>query len=212
MSKWVSSEGRAAWDSNLMMRHRRILLVSLAGVVAGSAYLAIQVKMKQLPRDPASDAAGRPSEVPLAGGDTSSQSRIVHLYFADKQRSHLVAEERALYPSDDPAEFGRSILGALIEGPRQEHMPTLPSTIEVRGFFVTPEGVAYVDLSDTVRSKHPGGSETELFSVFSIVNTLVLNIPEIKMVKLLVGGSESDSLAGHIDLRSPFKADMLMIR
>jgi hypothetical protein len=39
-----------------------------------------------------------------------------------------------------------------------------------------------------------------------------LNIPEIDRVKILIGGGDTMTLAGHIDLRFPFKANMLMIR
>jgi len=39
-----------------------------------------------------------------------------------------------------------------------------------------------------------------------------LNIPEIHAVKILIGGRESMTLAGHIDLRFPLKANMLLIR
>jgi hypothetical protein len=39
-----------------------------------------------------------------------------------------------------------------------------------------------------------------------------LNIPEIHAVKFLINGKESMTLNGHIDLRSPFKANMLLIR
>jgi hypothetical protein len=49
-------------------------------------------------------------------------------------------------------------------------------------------------------------------TIFSIVNSLILNIPEVDAVKILIEGRESMTLAGHIDLRSSFKANLLLIR
>ena len=69
-----------------------------------------------------------------------------------------------------------------------------------------------MDLSAAVRENHPGGVDTELLTVYSIVNSLVLNIPEIRAVKILINGNESMTLAGHIDLQKPVSANMLLIR
>ena len=52
----------------------------------------------------------------------------------------------------------------------------------------------------------------ERLSIYSIVNSLILNVSEIQMVKILINGKDALTLAGHIDLRFPLKADMLLIR
>ena len=41
---------------------------------------------------------------------------------------------------------------------------------------------------------------------------MVLNNPEITAVKILIAGNKAMTLAGHIDLCAPFKADILMVR
>ncbi len=137
---------------------------------------------------------------------------VVHLYFSDKENSFLIAEERALFYSDQPAEFGRTIIENLIRGPVEGLMRTIPAGTELRALYVIPDGTAYVDISETIKETHPGGSKSEIFTIYSIVNSLILNIPEIDAVKILIGGHESMTLAGHIDLRFPFKANMLLIR
>jgi hypothetical protein len=77
---------------------------------------------------------------------------------------------------------------------------------------LTADGVAYVDLTPAVSADHPGGVRTELMTVYSIVNTLALNVSAVDRVKILVGGKEADTLAGHIDIRHPLQADMLLVR
>ena len=77
---------------------------------------------------------------------------------------------------------------------------------------VTEEGICYVDLSAQFKENHPGGVQSELLTLYSLVNSLILNIPEIQAVKILIDGYETMTLAGHIDLQEPVKANMLLIR
>ena len=143
--------------------------------------------------------------------ETSDKS-VVHLYFSDKENSFLTAEERVFLNTDHPADFGKMIVEALIEGPERSLVPTIPAGTKLRAFYVTKEGIAFVDLTDSVKDVHPGGVQSELLTIFSIVNSLVLNIPQVDAVKILINGNESMTLAGHVDLRFPLKANMLLIR
>lgn len=141
-----------------------------------------------------------------------NNKQVVYLYFADKSKPFLTAEERELTCSNNPAVLGKAIIEALINGPQQDLMRTIPADTRLRALYLTRKGVAYVDITDNIRAQHPGGSESELLTIYSIVNSLVLNIPEITTVKVLIDGTESMTLAGHIDLRFPFKANMLIVR
>lgn len=141
-----------------------------------------------------------------------SDQEIVHLYFSDQKNSFLIAEGWNLAHPSNPDEFGKVIVSALIEGPRTGLMRTIPAGTTLKAFYVTRDGIAYVDLSDTIKDAHPGGVKSELFTIYSMVNSLILNIPEINAVKILIGGREAMTLSGHVDLRFPFKANMLLIR
>lgn len=137
---------------------------------------------------------------------------VAYLYFTNKTGSHLTAEERVILRPPEPEGFGNVIIEGLIKGPATGFVRTLPQETKVRAFFITQDSTAVIDLSETVSEKHPGGSQSEYLSIYSIVNSIVLNIPEIETVKILIGGREADTLAGHIDIRSPFKANMLLVR
>ncbi len=141
-----------------------------------------------------------------------SQTTLAHLYFSDKQSQFLIAEERTLKHPENPALFARSIVEALIKGPQKGLVRTIPADTRVRAIYITQEGICYVDLNSDVADKHPGGITSELFSIYSIVNSVVLNVPEVEAVKILINGEESETLAGHIDLQVPVKANMLLIR
>jgi len=113
---------------------------------------------------------------------------------------------------DDPLEFGRSIVEALIKGPQKGLIRTIPAGTELRAIYIGPDDVCYVDLSESIVKKHPGGTNLELLTIYSMVNSLILNVSEIKRVKILIDGNEAPTLAGHINLGFPFKAHMLLIR
>ena len=136
----------------------------------------------------------------------------VHLYFADMDHNHLTAETRPLALPDDVVERAKTFVRALIEGPGDSFTRTLPRETELLALYLDEEGVAYVNFNKAVSDKHPGGSLTELLSIYSVVNTLSLNIPEIQAVKFLIEGREAKTLAGHIDLRYPFRPDLLIIK
>jgi spore germination protein GerM len=146
------------------------------------------------------------------GINRKQNKSVVHLYFTDKNNQFLIAEERALSQTGDPIRFGQAIVTALIKGPGQELAPTIPQNTRLRALFIAEEGTCYVDLSVDIQENHPGGVATELLTVYSIVNSLILNIAEIEAVKILIEGQESLTLAGHIDLQQPFEANMLLIR
>jgi spore germination protein GerM len=136
----------------------------------------------------------------------------VHLYFADMDHSHLKAESRPLALPDGVVDRAKKMVHALIEGPSDGLIRTLPRETELLALYVDEEGVAYVSFSKAVSDKHPGGSLTGLLSIYSVVNTLSLNIPDITAVKILIEGREAKTLAGHIDLRYPFRPDLLKIK
>jgi len=137
---------------------------------------------------------------------------VVSLYFADTDNAFLKSEQRTVSRPSDPAEFGRVIIESLIKGPAGGLGRTIPEETLLKTFNVAKDGSAYADFTSAIRDKHPGGSSSELLTVYSIVNSLVMNIPEIKRVKILIEGRESITLAGHMDLRFPLKANSLLVR
>jgi spore germination protein GerM len=137
----------------------------------------------------------------------------VYLYFGVATDTLLVAEKRVVDGAADPTTLAKNIIDALISGPADKNLVrTLPEGTACGAFYVTDEGVAYADFSGQIRDRHPGGAESELLAIYSIVNSLVLNVDQIKKVKILIEGSEAGTMAGHIDLRHPFSANMRMIR
>jgi spore germination protein GerM len=135
----------------------------------------------------------------------------VFLYFADPAHPYLTAEQRPAMDAEDPVAFCRLLVEALIQGPTRGLARTLPPEAVLRAVFIEDK-TAYVDLGREISASHPGGIFSELMTVYSIVNTLVLNMDGVDQVKLLIEGRDAETLAGHIDIRFPFSADMMIIR
>jgi len=140
------------------------------------------------------------------------EKQVAHLYFADTERPFLVSESRVMINTDDPIDFGRQLIVELINGPADANMATIPEGTQLRGFFLLDDDTAVVDFSGQLRENHPGGCRLEQLTLFSIVNSLVLNVSEIDRVIILIDGMEIQTLAGHLPLTFPLTADLLLTR
>ncbi|MBS3733268.1 MAG: GerMN domain-containing protein [Desulfobacterales bacterium] len=162
---------------------------------------------------PESRGQQRPADRRAASQETVQESSgPVYLYFADPETGYLSSEARRIQRTADTAVFCQKITEALIAGPENGLMRTLPGKTELRALYITGGGIAYVDFNGEVSEHHPGGVRSELLSVYSVVNSLILNTDGIRAVKILVNGKEADTLAGHVDIRLPLKAQMLLVR
>ncbi|TYT73622.1 GerMN domain-containing protein [Desulfobotulus mexicanus] len=134
-----------------------------------------------------------------------------YLYFAHPASDTLSAEARELSLTGTPQDKTRIILEALITGPSMEGSSTLPEGTKLLALY-TEGNMAVLDFHPDIRNNHPGGSQGELMTIYALVNSIVINVPEIRKVKILIAGQEQDTLAGHIDIRHPLTANMMIVR
>lgn len=183
-----------------------------AGVMLAAVFAFVLAAVLQPPLSArAGDAARNEGIEEMLPAERGGQ-RPVYLYFAAEDKACLGSEARRIEPTEPPQRYCRKIVDALIAGPSGTLGRTVPEGTELRALYITEDAVAYVDLSAAVSENHPGGIRTEMITVYSIVNSLVLNVSAVDRVKLLVAGRESDTLAGHIDIRFPLQAEMLLVR
>jgi spore germination protein GerM len=134
----------------------------------------------------------------------------VKLFFQAADRPGLVMEERTVPFSSDLAMQLKAVVGELVRGSKSGLVASLPPETKVLDVFVSPRGVAYVDLSKEA-SQGTSGSHDELLSVYSIVNSLTVNFPAVRRVQILLEDRPTDTLAGHVDLSHPLTADMTLL-
>jgi spore germination protein GerM len=135
----------------------------------------------------------------------------VYLYYADSRYRFLTGEARRFPPAEDAVSHCRLLVEALVKGPTGDLIKTVPEDTRVLAIYLTRDKTAWIDLSREV-AVGPGGIQSEMMTLYAVVNTVVLNMPEVDQVKFLIEGQEAETLAGHIDIRFPFKANILLIR
>jgi hypothetical protein len=86
--------------------------------------------------------------------------------------------------------------------------PAVPPETRVQHLFLSDQGTIFIDFSNTLEANHPGGVLNELATIYAIVNSLTYNLPEIRQVKILIGGVEKETLAGHCLLLLPLEMDL----
>ena len=119
----------------------------------------------------------------------------VKLFFPGMQEDIILSgEDQTIFRSAELANRARQILQKLLEGPKTARLyPSLPKDTKLQEVFIDGMGLAYVDFSSPISANHPGGMLNEQATVYSIVNSLTYNLPEIRQVKILVGGAEKET-------------------
>ena len=184
-----------------MSRRAKLLWVALLLVMAGALfYLRSLARRTFFESPPHSDESAKTqlNEAALQSGAGPNETAV--LYFPSLTTHMLVAEKRPIKWAQAEADRVRQVLLALEEGPSQHLGHPLAASTNVRAVFLTPDGTAYVDLSNDLLSGIYPGIETESLAVYSIVNSITANVPVVKRVKIVIEGQEVDTLEGHVDL------------
>lgn len=159
---------------------------------------------------PGAGGAGANAAAGAAGGETR---RIrATLFYVAEDGNRLVGVDREVTYAEGPVDQARRLMEALVEPIEKPLLQAIPADTKLRTLFITDTGDAYVDFSPELSSKHPGGSLSELLTVYAIVDTLTVNLPAIVRVQILVDGKEVDTLAGHVDLRRPLPRNLTWTR
>lgn len=143
-------------------------------------------------------------ETPPPTEEKPKETRLVTLFFPSEEDSFLHPEVREIESSPSLVEGAKQVVQELLKGSTKGYLSPFPAETKLRQFFVTREGLAYVDFSRELADRHPSGSSAELATVYSVVNSLAFNFKAIKKVFILVEGQERETLGGHINLSQAF--------
>ena len=133
-----------------------------------------------------------------------SGTRTAVLFFvADGNR--LAREARELEPCSDTGDCIKDTLDALLSGPVGDYDEAIPESAMLNSVRIDGT-TADVDLNQGFASDLPSGSSAEMLAVYSIVDTVCVNFPQISRVKLTVEGNASTVLE-HLDLSKSLAPD-----
>jgi hypothetical protein len=134
----------------------------------------------------------------------------VKIFFPGTDENAILStEDQKIFKSTEITNRAKQILQKVLEGPTTDKLlPSIPKDTKLQEVFVSEDGIAFVDFSNTISTNHPGGILSEQATIYSIVDSLTYNLPEIQRVKILVGGAEKETLAGHCLLLLPLEMDL----
>ena len=187
-----------------MSRRAKVYLIAIVVAAAGVAW--------SLTRLLSPEPSSAPASTPTAALPVGTAHITATLYYASSDGRALVPVRRDVPAATSVVDQGRQILAVQLQDAPQPYVQVVPKGTKLRAFYVTERGDAFVDLSGDVVSAHPGGSLTELLTVYAIVNTVTSNLPAVQRVQLLVEGKEVDTIAGHVDVRRPLERDTTLVR
>ncbi len=125
--------------------------------------------------------------------------QIVLLFAGPDGRLH--PELRNVSLPAEVHERAHTVVRELLAGPTGTLEAVVPYAAEVNAVYVDGEGRAFIDLSAPPEPLQ--GSHVELMLAYGVIDSVLLNCPELTAVQLLFDGHEVPTLTGHLDLSRP---------
>lgn len=187
--------------------------VLVAAGVFGWLVMSGLGRVLRTPAEPAPEAAETTAVTPPGPATPAAGPRIkATLFVASEDGQRLVGVQQEVPLAEGTEAQARALVTALIGlVPAAPMAGAIPEGTTLRGVYVSDQREIFVDLDSAVRTAHRGGSMQELLTVYSLVNTLVVNLPTVSAVQILIDGHEADTLAGHVDLRRPLRKNEALI-
>jgi hypothetical protein len=182
---------------------RFIIFLSLLVLIAASIYL---LKHPEILNKTAPKTGGLPLPV------EKKKRGTIKLFFADSQSDYLIPESRnVIFFEGDITGNAKKIIAELMKGPESALIQAIPHGTILQG--ITLKGTTlFLDFSPELSRNHPGGSLSEMQTIYSIVNSVLISLPSLREVKILIDGRTQETLKGHIDLRAPLKINFSLIK
>jgi hypothetical protein len=175
--------------------NRRVLWILAAAVVS----LALLVWALFSPGNP-SITREDVTEVGALPTPTPAPEQRAMLLFAGAD-GMLHPELRSVPLPAEMDERVRAVVLEVLAGPTGNLHPVVPWAAELTAVFVDPEGTVFIDL--TAPPEPLEGSNNELMLAYGLVDSILLNCPELTAVQILFGGHEVPTLTGHLDFSRP---------
>jgi hypothetical protein len=156
----------------------------------------------------------REGEGPNAA-DAAAQAgeKVSFLLYFPTAGGRLRAEPRDLQVSAVPKDRIRKIVEALLAGPEAAGLARpFPEGVVLGGVVLGENGTAYVDLRWPNHDEPPpSGSTEEIQRLYSVVDSICLNVPQASQVVVLWNGVQRETFSGHLDLSRPLAPDPSLV-
>ena len=193
-------------------RAKILLLLLIIALGVGVIYLRSLAKRVFVEPTQRAEEAARAHLSQIALQSNNGTTQMATLYFPSLSEDQIMPESRTITWAQSDSDRVRQVVLALAEGSHQGYGRVIPANASVRAVFLAADGTAYVDLSNEMLSEFEPGVETETLAIYSIVNSITVNIPSVKRVRFLILGQEVETLDGHADLTAAYTPDLTRIK
>ncbi len=181
-----------------------LLLLLLLTMIVGAYELPVLLRQMRLfaPEAQREEQARREVIRPRSEGAAGKKEKVAIFWLSAENPRELEGVETPLELGSDPAQRARVALETLITSAPTPAARVLPLNASLLAFYMLPDGTAIADFSDALAREVPAGISSEQRVVDAIVRTLHAAVPQVVRLKILIGGQEVETLAGHVDLGS----------
>jgi len=174
---------------------------ALAAVAFAVALVVLWPNREPQPVEASPDVT---TEVSPAAPGAGEEVVSLELYFPGEDDA-LHVEKRDVPVAADPQEAIFIVATAVLDGPTSDELrPILPDDVTIGSVDLDAFGTAFVGLESAAYAAPPiAGSNMEMLALYSLVNSVVLNVEGVDALVLLWNGQQLATLAGHIDTRNP---------
>jgi hypothetical protein len=193
-------------------RAKILLVILLVALAAGGFYLRSLARRVffDLPVRAEETARAKLDQIALQPNNGTTQ--LATLYFPALNEGKVALESRSITWAQADTDRIRQVVLALTEGSHQGYGRVFSPSTTVRAVFLAADGTAYIDLSNDLRTDFEPGIQTETLAIYSVVNSIAINISAVKRVQFLIQGQEVETLDGHADLTAAFSPDLTRIK
>ncbi len=188
-------------------RARMFTLIVLGIVGAGVLYLQVLTRRLDTQTSERAEGTARARLAEAALSSENGPQQTVTLFLPASDQGVLIQQPHRLTLANGDTDRIRQIFLALIEVSGQTPQSGVPAGAELRSVFLAPDGTAYLDMAGGSLPSFTPGIGTETQAIYSIVDSIAVNVPAVKRVKFLIQGQEVDTLDGHVDLTQAFVPD-----
>lgn len=191
------------------MKTRTMLFLTAAvavalAVIVGAVTITLSTGAEPAPAPP---VVGQTASAPAAGEGVDQQLEMVVFFQSPRRHDLLVPAQRSVFNTIALDQQASQLIQKLIQGPAPAEglLPTVPGDCRLLRVFLAEDGTAYLFFDRALIDGHEGGTTGELMTIYSIVNTICVNLPSVHRVQIVIEGGVEELLAGHVDLSEPFE-------
>lgn len=179
----------------MIPRHLILGIAAMLALALGASLYAWHMRTRAAQTETTAEYA-HPVTAPVQG-----PTEQVTLYVAYDDPGVLRAQSASIpLPAgrqERAQELLRALLGLYMD--KSSSHPLGPGS-DIRDVYVVAPGLAVIDINDAFADGHRSGMLVEELTIASFFQTLAAGVPGIDRMKILVGGKERETLAGHGDL------------